>query len=65
VEAGYTYQREGQTLEQVLFGEPSEKAKARVAKIKREEVKMTEKNSQHGSLEPDSSPQGAEESVEK
>jgi hypothetical protein len=38
-EAGYTYRREGQTLEQVLFGEPSEKMKERMERIKNEETK--------------------------
>jgi hypothetical protein len=38
-EAGYTYRREGQTLEQVLFGEPSEKMKERMERIKNEEMK--------------------------
>jgi hypothetical protein len=38
-EAGYSYKREGQTLEQVLFGEPSEKMKGRLERIQNERLK--------------------------
>ena len=35
--AGYNYRREGQTLDQVLFGEPSAKMKSRMEKMKSQE----------------------------
>lgn len=39
VAAGYNYKREGQTLEQVLFSEPSAKMKLRMKKLKNERAK--------------------------
>ena len=37
--AGYAYRREGQTMDQVLFSEPSTKMKQRMEAIKQESAK--------------------------
>lgn len=39
--AGYVYRREGQTLDQVLFSEPSTKMKQRMEAIQKESQKST------------------------
>jgi hypothetical protein len=62
LEAGYVYRREGQTLDQVLFSEPSSKMKEKMATLAKEKEatekaakdkeKETDKNT-----EPDISPQ--------
>ena len=55
VAAGYNYRREGQTLDQVLFGEPSAKMKSRMQKIKNQANKDPNQfpTSSQGSAEKD------------
>lgn len=38
LEAGYVYRREGQTMDQVLFSEPSSKMKAKMDSMRKEEA---------------------------
>ena len=51
LEAGYVYRREGQTMDQVLFSEPSSKMKAKMDTMRKEEAEKVMKTIARGKAE--------------